>query len=159
MRPMRVRMFGAVAFAVIALVVPVTRVDAASDLASCLLHPSEGSGRDNVGAMLESVDVLAPNDVWTVGTHAAGSAGTPFAEHWDGAAWQVTKLPLPKGSVFMTALYDVKAFAPDDVWAVGTWTGDFPLVEDWNGSAWSLVHVPAMIGTEQILTSVDGTSS
>src|SRR5437868_2037119 len=125
MRPTSVRMVGAVAMAVIALLVPVTRVDAASDLVSCSLRPSEGSGPDNVGAMLESVDVLAPNDVWAVGTHMAGPAGTPFAEHWDGAAWRTTTLQLPKGGLFMTALYDVKAFAPDDVWAVGTFTGDF----------------------------------
>lgn len=153
---MRVRMIGAVAVAALALVVPVTRVDAVSDLAACSLRPSEGTGPDNVGALLESVDVLAPNDVWAVGSHMAGSAGTPFAEHWDGAAWRTTKLQLPKGSLFMTALYDVKAFAPDDVWAVGTFTGDFPLVEHWDGTAWSLVQAPAMAGTEQILTSVDG---
>ena len=105
MRPIRVRMLGAVALAVIALVVPVTRVDAAGGLGSCPLRPSEGTGPDNLGAMLEAVDVLAPNDAW----------------------------------------------------AVGTFTGDFPLVEHWNGRAWSLVHVPVMVGTEQILTSVDGT--
>jgi len=154
---MRVRMLGAVALAVIALVVPVTRVDAASDLASCTLHPAEGTNPDNVGAMLEAVDVIAPDDVWAVGTHMAGSAGTPFAEHWDGTAWRTSKLQLPKGALYVTALYDVKAFAPDDVWAVGTFTGDFPLVEHWDGRAWSLVQVPALAGTEQILTSVDGT--
>lgn len=159
MRPMRVRMLGAAALAVVALTIPVTRVDAASDIAACSLRASEGTGRDNVGAMLEAVDVLAPDDVWAVGTHMAGPAGTPFAEHWDGTSWNVTRLQLPTGAISMSALYDVKAFAPNDVWAVGTWTGDFPLVEHWDGHRWSLVHVPVMLGTERIMTAVDGTAS
>ena len=157
MRPVRVRMLGAVVVAAIALVVPVTRVDAVGDPAACTLRPSEGTGPDNVGAMLEAVDVIAPNDVWAVGTHLNGSAGSPFAERWNGAAWRSFTLPVPKGALYVTSMYDVKAFAPDDVWAVGTFTGDVPLVEHWDGRAWSLVHVPAIVGTEQILTSVDGT--
>jgi hypothetical protein len=57
----------------------------------------------------------------------------------------------------MSALYDVKALASNDVWAVGSWTGDLPLMEHWDGRSWTMVKVPAMVGTERILTSVDGT--
>src|SRR4029078_11795880 len=57
----------------------------------------------------------------------------------------------------MTALYGVKAFAPDDVWAVGTFTGDDPLVEHWDGASSTEVRTPAIRGTERILTAIDGT--
>jgi len=155
MSSLRLRAFAAGALVILAIAVPAVRIDA-SDLGACSLRPSEGDNPENLGAILEDADALTPNDVWVVGTHASGSAGSPWAEHWDGESWQPTPVVVPKASG-MTALYGVKAFAPDDVWAVGTFTGDDPLVEHWDGTSWTEVRTPAIRGTERILTAIDGT--
>src|SRR5919109_4664555 len=38
------------------------------------------------------VDALAPDDVWVVGSHYEGGAGSPYARRWDGSEWRATKV-------------------------------------------------------------------
>jgi hypothetical protein len=69
------------------------------------------------GGMFSSVAGVAGNDVWAVGTQAAGSSVNTLIEHWNGTSWSVTAGPkVPKGS-FLTG---VSAIASADVWAVGS---------------------------------------
>jgi hypothetical protein len=151
-----VRMSVAAAFAVVVITLAATGVLAADGVASCTFTSVEGTSEDNVGTILETVVAQAPDDVWALGGRVSGPANTPWAEHWDGAAWTTAKLDLRPGSVSISSIYDAKAFSPDDVWAVGSWTGDLPFVQHWNGARWSAVEVPALVGTERILTGIDG---
>ena len=157
MRPTSVRLLVVATLAVASIGVAASGVFAASDLAACTLQPTEGDAPEQLGTILESVATTGPQDVWVVGSHVVGGVSTAYAEHWDGAAWAVQDLHLPLGPTSISSLYDVMAFGPDDVWAVGTWMGDDPLIRHWDGSAWSAEQSPELPGTERILTAIDGT--
>jgi hypothetical protein len=158
MRTPSFRLLAATALAVAAVTMSATGVFAAGDIASCTLTPSEGTSPDNVGTILESAVAPGANDVWVMGNRVSGPASTPWAQHWDGAAWTTAKLDLPEGPLSISAIYDAKAFSSDDVWAVGSWMGEDPFVQHWDGNAWSAVQVPELVGDERILTGIDGTS-
>jgi hypothetical protein len=130
---------------------------AAGDVASCTLTPSEVTSPENVGSILEAAVAAGSDDVWAMGSHVSGPAATPLARHWDGTAWTTTKLDLPPGPVSISSIYDARAFSPDDIWAVGSWMGEDPFVQHWDGKVWRAVEVPTIVGTERILTGVDGT--
>jgi hypothetical protein len=91
---------------------------------------------------LEGVDGVDVRDVWAVGWSSDGLGKDTLAAHYDGTSWTVT--PSPTGG----RLYDVRALAPDDVWAVGS-AGDPDFVEEkalaihWDGAAWTEASVPA----------------
>ena len=121
-------------------------VFAATDLAACTLQPTEGDAPEQLGTILESVATTGPQDVWVVGSHVVGGVSTAYAERWDGAAWTVQDLHLPPGPTSISSLYDVTAFGPDDVWAVGTWMGDDPLIRHWDGTTWSAERAPDAAG-------------
>jgi hypothetical protein len=83
---------------------------------------STGSGADWVTAS-------AGNDVW-VGGLKNSSVATTVAYHWNGAHWG--RVPMPA----MTAIGDVVALAPNNVWATGD-SGTLPYdVFHWNGTKW-----------------------
>jgi hypothetical protein len=117
------------------------------------------------GDWLFGVAAISPNDAWAVG----GTVGpwdtytsTTLVEHWTGSAWSVVPSPNPSDDPVYGAnhLYDVKAFAPDDMWAVGWyWTpvGSAPLVEWWDGRKWRVSATPE--DEDRGLVAVDGTSS
>jgi hypothetical protein len=97
---------------------------------------------------------------------AAGSpttyTSTTVIEHWTGSSWSLVDSPNPsKDPLYGTnQLYDVKAFAADDVWAAGwQWVqvGSAPLVEHWDGHSWKVSKVPST-GFRQTV-ALDGTSS
>ena len=60
-----------------------------------------------------------------------------------------------------TGLISVKAFATNDTWAggyfTGAWPGHAPLLEHWDGSSWSVVATPALTWTNTRIDSIDGT--
>ncbi|HEX2425596.1 MAG TPA: hypothetical protein VHM47_06920 [Actinomycetota bacterium] len=91
---------------------------------------------------LEGVDGVDTRDVWAVGWSSDGLGKDTLAAHYDGTSWTVTTSP-PDGR-----LYDVRALAPDDVWAVGS-AGDPDFVEEkalaihWDGRVWTEASVPA----------------
>jgi hypothetical protein len=81
------------------------------------------------GSTSDWVTASAGNDVWVGGLKNSGVA-TTVAYHWNGAHWG--KVPMPA----MTAIGDVVALAPNNVWAVGN-SGTLPYdVFHWNGTKW-----------------------
>jgi hypothetical protein len=158
MRPKVLRLALVTTLAAASLVVA-ANVSATADLSTCTLVASEGTDPSPLGTILEAVAALDDDDVWAVGGHVVGPVSSPYAQHWDGTAWTSTKLDVPEGPIGISSLYDIKAFAADDVWAVGSWMGEHPLVEHWDGQRWSMIAVPELGGSEGILTGVDGTSA
>lgn len=111
-----------------------------------------------------SIDALSPNDAWVVGTQL--QRGTlpyddAFAMHWDGSTWTRVQIPTPGRSSYLTA---IKAIAPNDVWAVGTWErrgDDFEartLVLHFDGVSWSRVSAPSPHLHVNVLFAIDGSS-
>jgi hypothetical protein len=125
------------------------------------LSPSDGfAGVSGRGA----------NDIWAVGsaTYAIGqyvAVTTPLAEHWNGNAWSIVKVPTPGTDPGNTAAAQaaanqpdgvesaqfsaVAAVSPSDVWAVGSLSHpegqsvpDRTFAEHWDGSSWQVVSVP-----------------
>jgi hypothetical protein len=91
------------------------------------------------GGWFSAVAALSDDDVWAVGSSAAG----PLAAHLVGHRWHRVGTPHVAGG----HLADVAAISHDDVWAVGTVSArgsdrPHPLVMHWNGREWGLVHLP-----------------
>jgi hypothetical protein len=96
-----------------------------------------------------AIDGVAPDDLWAGGwrngqTQDGFSGGQIFLAHWDGDAW--TQVPAPitsNGSG--SEIAGIKAFAPDDVWFVGSWIDASSweaLALHWDGSSLELVETP-----------------
>ncbi len=76
-------------------------------------------------SVLYSVDALASNDVWAVGSFRDYSGyGYPEAltQHWDGTAWYIVRNPGGEPYEYQT-LYSVEGVNSEDVWAVGSELG------------------------------------
>ena len=159
MRTLSLRLPMATLLAVAALGVAAAGGFASSGLDVCTLVPRQSDGPEQIGTILESVSVAGPDDIWAVGSNVVGGGSSPFAERWNGTTWKPLRLDVPQGHTSISSLYDVKAFAPDDVWAVGSLRGADPLIQHWDGRSWRNVATPAIAGTERILTGVDGTSA
>ena len=145
--------------AVVALSVAAAGGFASSGLDVCTLVPRQSDAPNQIGTIFESVSVAGPDDIWAVGSNVVGGGSSPIAERWNGTTWKSLRLDVPQGHTSISSLYDVQAFAPDDVWAVGSLRGADPLMQHWDGRSWTNVATPAIAGTERILTGVDGTSA
>jgi hypothetical protein len=84
--------------------------------------------------------------------------------HWNGSRWSV--VPSPNDGPFTQELFEVRALAADDVWAVGYHLAVFGFdqvfqttILHWNGEAWSVVPSPDVNQLNNYLWSVDGTSA
>jgi hypothetical protein len=107
---------------------------------------------DTTFVTLAGVAALAPNDVWAVGSHDAGSAHLlqPLVEHWDGAAWHIVSSPLPQGATNGLLSSVSRIPGTPGLWAVGDWSHyavpalPQPLLERWDGTSWQLVTSPAL---------------
>ena len=101
---------------------------------------------------LKAVCVISHNDAWAVGDSISGSY---ILIHWDGTSWSLGNGPPANSS----GLSSVKAFATDDVWAVGWKDSDgftsstFTL--HWDGTAWSEIPSPN-VSNQTSLGGVDG---
>ncbi|HYP40054.1 MAG TPA: S-layer homology domain-containing protein [Chloroflexia bacterium] len=122
---------------------------------SMVASPSPGPSYN----YLSSVSGSASNDVWAVGITQPGDTIEPLLIHWDGSSWQ--EMPYPDAAAGLS-LRAVKAFAPDDVWVVGT-SYDFlqstytPISMHYDGAAWSVDLLPAQPDFSQIhLADLDG---
>jgi hypothetical protein len=76
-------------------------------------------------------------DAWAFGSSdlSGSTAGTPVAEHWNGAAWRGSALPAGLTDEVLAASAD----SASDVWAVTHLSG---YVLHWNGTSWSVsLHV------------------
>ena len=104
---------------------------------------------------LPSISCTGLASCWAVGTYQSTttSAELPYAEHWNGRAWSVVKLPHPAG-VFVTDAVSVSCSSSVSCWAVGTaYSRSRPLLEYWNGHVWALKQAPA-IGAKSTLEGV-----
>ena len=104
-------------------------------------------GPGDVANILFDVDKLSANDVWAVGySVTTGEVDPPLILHWDGNQWAVSPTPTFTEPAYEFILYSVEAIAPDDVWAVGRYTGKsavYGLIMHWDGLEWSFVSSPS----------------
>lgn len=92
-------------------------------------------------SMLSAVSALSPSAAWAVGVnYAVGDTIGPLdslIEQWDGATWRIV------ANTGHSALNDITAISPRDIWAVGgrlnDGVGDGSLTMHWNGMTWSVV--------------------
>ena len=113
---------------------------------------------------LYGIDAVSPDDVWAVGYSAGGTPGgdpEPLVMHHDGGSWHRVETPVPPGP--NSSLWDVRAIASDDVWAVGSRqpqtgssVGDRTLIMHWDGSTWTVVPSPEVDDQNHGLATVDG---
>jgi hypothetical protein len=96
---------------------------------------------------LRAVTSAGAGDVWAVGGYDVqtpeGTATYALIEHWDGTRWSVAPSPGPTG---LDVLESVTAVSADDIWAVGSRTGDPARVERWNSHQWTLQRAPYVHG-------------
>ncbi len=117
-----------------------------------LVVPSPSVGRYSY---LGGVSVISRNDAWAV-----GESHTYFFLHWNGRQWSVVHGPPANES----RLNAVKAFASNDVWAVGYKDSDPRLgtsstfVLHWDGTVWSEIPSPNA-DLSNNLWSIDGVAS
>lgn len=129
---------------------------AASALASpCPWHSVRMAplGADGAAA---SISALDSTDVWAVGfLERPSGAQRAFAQHFDGTSWTSTTVP-------GLALTAVRAFKPNDVWAVGYRSAEGflrTLTVHWDGSAWTMIPSPNRNDSVNVLSALSGTSS
>lgn len=105
---------------------------------------NHAAGRDYI---LNSVAVVAPGDVWAVGSRSkAVDGGVEFralAEHYNGFRFVSVPTPDRETAPAVDVLEDVSGTSASDVWAVGTTSPvgvvQQTLVERWDGAAWTIV--------------------
>jgi hypothetical protein len=116
---------------------------------------------------LWGVTALSATNAWAVGNQNTGTFPTfrfrPLVEHWNGATWQLVRVPSPPLTGTGASLFGMAATSPRNIWAVGdyaTATGFQPLVEHFNGTRWALIRAPvagsAILSQVSLLTPTDG---
>jgi hypothetical protein len=133
---------------------------------SVVKSPNPGSipscSNSNTGNFINSVAMVASDDVWAVGfSFTCSGPLKPMALHWDGVQWNV--VPTPKLiSVDNAALNGVLAFASNNVYAVGYHPASNgavkTLIEHWDGTSWKLVTSPNSNQTGNFLWGLSATS-
>lgn len=106
--------------------------------------------------MLQAVGGSAPDDLWAAGNYSRqhpnnGHIGPQILLlHWDGSTWTQVPEPIPQFTYMASSsgsrIQDIVAFASDDVWFFGWWSGDQftnagPLALHWNGSSIQIVDI------------------
>lgn len=108
---------------------------------------------------LYAVCIISHNDAWAVGYSILPGPSVYILMHWDGTSWSLVKGP----SANESALRSLKAFATNDVWAVGYKDFDYnqntasTFTLHWDGTAWSEVPSPN-VDNGNYLAAVDGAS-
>lgn len=93
---------------------------------------------------LESVAVLAPDNIWIAGTSDPFDAPfKPLFLHYDGQSWVI--FDAVEFTPYGGTIRSITAIAPDDIWASGTFTttmGGFtrPLLMHFDGTSWRQVY-------------------
>jgi hypothetical protein len=104
------------------------------------------SGQHHARCDLRSIQALAADDIWAVGTRVSHAVDVfTLTEHWNGSSWRRVPSPNRSGSLARDELFAVSGTATDDVWAVGFYNQPVshrPLVEHWDGSTWVTVDAP-----------------
>jgi len=149
--------------AVLAAVYAVTLANAGAVAASqTVAWGTTSSAPAGARGELFGVAAASSADVLAVGGYNPGQPPTEvltkaYAEHWTGAGWSATKVPL--GPVYPSGeqaaqLNGVAEVAPGDGWAVGTVSDSASLSSrtlayHWNGTAWTLSPTPDPAGPAQ----------
>ena len=113
-------------------------------------------------ADMSGVSVLAPNDVWAVGSafDVPTQHFTSVIQHFNGKKWTLVSHPHAGGG---DQLFAIKAIARNDVIAVGESNSDsqkpLPLIEHFNGIQWTVVTAPPLKpGQTQTLRNIAASS-
>jgi hypothetical protein len=125
--------------------------------APCVWAVDRQHGLATHSSFLMNVSGRSASDVWAVGAHFDGGAGTPLTQRWDGARWQ--EIPAPNVGDAVSGLQDVVAIGSDDAWAVGHVAGKAPMVQHWDGARWQLVTTPDLESGPTELLGVAATSA
>ncbi|HET7483681.1 MAG TPA: hypothetical protein VFK89_12570 [Actinomycetota bacterium] len=110
-------------------------------------------------AFLRDLAEVTPTDVWAVGGTETRDGGQALALHWDGETW--TRAVLPTIGPF-AHLTGIKAFASNDIWAVGDEIpadGRYPdtFAMHYDGTSWTQAFTPSP-GRYTSLTAIDGSA-
>ncbi len=97
--------------------------------------PSPGSFTNE----LDGVVILAPNDIWAVGTYDQSGSFKTLALHWNGVQWTQVASDSPDPS--FNTLNAVDADDLNTLWAVGIAAED-SLAMHWDGTSWTIVPTP-----------------
>ena len=100
------------------------------------------------GGEFFAVDGVTSNDVWVVGSQAAGNSFTALIEHWNGTSWSVIAGPRVGRGAFLSAIVGISS---NDVWAAGSNSSSGVLVEHWDGVSWSVISSAAFGGLGAVL--------
>jgi hypothetical protein len=107
--------------------------------------PNAGTG----GTNLIDVLVLAPNDVWVLGSTFHGvtpdQTVTTYLAHWDGSAWE--RVPPAYGLAWGT-FWTVTGTSDGDIWLGGESRdgSGYPEAAHWDGAHWA-IYPPATFAT------------
>jgi len=124
-----------------------------------------------IDSRLHAVEVIAPWDVWAVGSSlqpvpgVSGNDQFSLAMHWNGADWSIVPAPSPSPATGL-AWVDLNAVAAadsNDVWAVGQkndvglggFVGTHVMALHWNGSDWTEIELP---GPDEASSPLQGAS-
>jgi hypothetical protein len=112
------------------------------------------------GAEVFGVSGTSASDVWAVANIADDTKSVIL--HWDGSRWR--RVAGPRGlQRANTALSDVVAISPHEVWAVGEYNDiafeSRPLLERWDGRRWRTVSLPWHRPGGGVLTAISASSS
>jgi hypothetical protein len=94
---------------------------------------------------ITAIDGIASDDIWSVGVDNWDTPHETWILHWNGSEWQ--RVPSPNIGSVMNRLDSIKVIAPDDAWAVGSYSHvrygeQIPLIMHWDGNAWQIVPGP-----------------
>lgn len=114
--------------------------------------PLDHSAYHNV--TLRSVVGVSAHDVWAVGygtfsgdETVSGASGV--IEHWDGHKWSYSRISGPESR--SNELVSIKAFAPTNIWAVGSFVNPNTrlggaYMQHWDGKKWNIGIWPLSYG-------------
>jgi hypothetical protein len=107
-------------------------------------------------ASLNSVVVIAPDNIWVVGYYLNGNNKQTLAQVWDGTRWYTRSSP--NASTHDNILTAVAVVSANEIWAVGFYVNDSgvtrTLTEQWNGSAWTIIPSPNQGAGGNVLSAV-----
>jgi len=97
---------------------------------------------------VSSTSCTAVGEAWNYENHAP--VFSPFAEHWNGRAWELERVPYPAGAPFTSSayLYGVSCTSTNACTAVGEYvsgrrrTAARTLAERWDGRRWAVQATP-----------------
>ena len=98
--------------------------------------------------VLDDIVALSEDDIWATGSYREhATLSSPWFLHWDGKVWR--RIPSPSIGAGTYFINRISALAPDDIWAVGTFSSDDSnggaIAMHWDGNEWDfsvLPHIP-----------------